>query len=131
VFPDTEQVLYQETTRDVMRIRVWVGTSRAGKGLFAAQHIKKGTRIIQDIGQKISKEEIAERLYQGNQYIFEGNDRYHIDGKTLQNKALCTNHSYASTVTSRRAWRDEARRISRIGTESNRDAGGKNSHDPP
>ena len=33
-----------------MRIRVWVGTSRAGKGLFAAQHLKKGTRIIQDIG---------------------------------------------------------------------------------
>jgi hypothetical protein len=65
VFPDTEQVLYQETTRDVMRIRVWVGTSRiAGKGLFAAQHIKKGTRIIQYIGQKMSKEETAERLYQ-------------------------------------------------------------------
>ena len=130
MFPDTEQVLYQETTRDVMRIRVWVGTSRAGKELFAAQHIKKGTRIIQYIGQKISKEETAERLYQGNQYIFEGNDRYHIDGKALQNKALCTKPSYASTVTSKRAWRDEARRISRIGTESNRGAGGKNSHDP-
>ena len=45
-----------------MSIRVWVGTSRiAGKGLFSAQHIKKGTRIMQYSGQKIFKEETAER----------------------------------------------------------------------
>jgi hypothetical protein len=77
-----------------MKVRVRVGTSRiAGKGLFAAQQIKKGTRIIQYIGQRISKEETAERLYQGNQYIFEFNDRYNIDGKTLKNKARYINHS--------------------------------------
>jgi SET domain-containing protein len=77
-----------------VKIRVWVGTSRiAGKGLFAAQNIKKGTRIIQYIGQRISKEETAERLYQGNQYIFEFNDHYNIDGKTLKNKARYINHS--------------------------------------
>jgi SET domain-containing protein len=46
-----------------MKIRVWVGTSRiAGKGLFAVQNIRKGTRIIQYIGRKITKEEAAERL---------------------------------------------------------------------
>jgi hypothetical protein len=46
-----------------MKIRVWVGTSRiAGKGLFAAQNISKGTRVIQYTGQRISKEETAERL---------------------------------------------------------------------
>ena len=79
-----------------MRIHVWVGTSRiAGKGLFAAQHIKKGTRIIQYIGQRISKEETAERLYQGNQYIFTFNDRYDIDGKILRNTARYINHSCA------------------------------------
>ena len=77
-----------------MKIRVWVGTSRmAGKGLFAAQAIKKGTRILQYIGARITKEETAERLYQGNQYIFEFNDRYNIDGKTLKNKARYINHS--------------------------------------
>jgi len=39
---------------DTVKIRVWVGTSHiAGKGLFAAQEIKKGTRIIQYIGAKI------------------------------------------------------------------------------
>ena len=96
-----------------MSIRIWVGTSRiAGKGLFAAQQLKKGTRIMQDIGQRISKEETAERLYQGNQYIVVFNDRYDIDGKTLQNTPRI-NHSYTPTVTSMRVWRDEARRISR------------------
>jgi hypothetical protein len=41
-----------------MRIHVWIGTSRiAGKGLFAAQNIHKGTRIIQYIGQRIAKAE--------------------------------------------------------------------------
>src|SRR5499427_219279 len=77
-----------------VKVRVWVGTSRiAGKGLFAAQEIKKGTRIIQYIGQRISKAETAERLDQGNQYIFTFNDRYNIDGKTLKNKARYINHS--------------------------------------
>jgi SET domain-containing protein len=79
---------------DRVKIRVWVGTSRiAGKGLFAAQAIKKGTRILQYIGAKITKAEAAERLYQGNQYIFEFNERYNIDGKTLKNKARYINHS--------------------------------------
>jgi hypothetical protein len=69
-----------------MKMRVWVGTSRmAGKGLFAPQDIKKGIRLIQYIGQRIAKAETAERLYQGNQYIFAFNDCYDIDGKTLKN----------------------------------------------
>ena len=77
-----------------MKVHVRVGTSRiAGQGLFAAQDIKKGTRIIQYIGQRISKEETADRLYQGNQYIFTFNDRYDIDGKTLKNTARYINHS--------------------------------------
>src|SRR6266571_7661367 len=77
-----------------MKILVWVGKSRiAGKGLFTAQDIKKGTRIIQYIGQRISKEESARRLVKGNAYIFEFNDRYDIDGKTRNNKARYINHS--------------------------------------
>ncbi len=96
-----------------MNIRVWVGTSRiAGKELFAAQHINKGTRIIQYIGQRISKEETADRLYQGNQYLFEFNDRYNIDGKTPKNQARYINHSCTPPVPSLRAWRDEAQSVS-------------------
>jgi len=77
-----------------VKVHVCVGTSPiAGKGLFAAQTIKKGTRILQYIGQKIAKEETAERVYHGNQYIFTFNDRSDIDGKTLKNKARYINHS--------------------------------------
>jgi SET domain-containing protein len=68
-----------------MSIRIWVGPLLiVGIGLFAGQSLKKGTRIMQNIGQRIAKAETAERLYQGNQYIFAFNDRYDIDGKTLK-----------------------------------------------
>jgi len=71
-----------------------IGTSRiAGQGLFAAQDIKKGTDIIQYIGEKISKEESKRRLAQGNAYIFELNDRWDIDGSPLYNIARYINHS--------------------------------------
>jgi hypothetical protein len=60
-----------------MKMRVWVGTSRmVGKELLIPQEIKKGIRIIQYTGQRISQEETADRLNQGNQYIFAFNDRY-------------------------------------------------------
>jgi SET domain-containing protein len=78
----------------VMKIRVWVGKSRiAGKGLFVAQDIKKGTRLIQYTGQKISKEETARQLALGNPYICYFNERYDIDGRPLKNKARYINHS--------------------------------------
>ncbi len=77
-----------------MKILLWIGKSHiSGKGLFAAQEIKKGTRIIRYIGSKIPKGESVERLAQGNAYIFSFNDRYDIDGKTLKNKARYINHS--------------------------------------
>jgi hypothetical protein len=52
-----------------MSIRIWVGPLLiAGIGLFAGQSLKKGTRIMQNIGQRIAKAETAERLYQGIHY---------------------------------------------------------------
>ncbi len=79
---------------DTVKIRVWVGTSHiAGKGLFAAQEIKKGTRIIQYIGAKIAKEESDRRLAAGNVYIFGLNERYSLDGDTPKNTARYINHS--------------------------------------
>jgi SET domain-containing protein len=77
-----------------MRLLLWVGISRiAGRGLFTAQAIKRGTRIIQYTGEKITKAESDKRLSQGNVYIFQLNDRYDIDGKVLRNKARYINHS--------------------------------------
>ena len=77
-----------------MRRLLWVGKSRiAGKGLFTAQAIKKGARILQYIGEKIAKAESEKRLAQGNAYIFAFNDHWDIDGKVLRNKARYINHS--------------------------------------
>jgi SET domain-containing protein len=77
-----------------VKIRLRVGKSYIhGKGVFAAQPIPKGTRIIQYIGERIPKAESAERLAQGNVYLFALNDRYDIDGQTLKNTARYINHS--------------------------------------
>ena len=48
---------------DPMKIQVRVGPSRiAGQGLFAAEPIKKGTRIIQYLDAKILKAVSVERV---------------------------------------------------------------------
>jgi uncharacterized protein len=79
---------------DPMNIQVRVAPSRiAGQGLFAAQDITKGTRIMQYIGEKISSRERAMRLAAGNAYIFHLTYRYAIDGQTLENTARYINHS--------------------------------------
>jgi SET domain-containing protein len=77
-----------------MKLLFWVGKSRiAGRGLFTAQTIKRGTQIIQYTGEKITKAESDKRLAQGNNYIFQLNDRYDIDGKARRHKARYINHS--------------------------------------
>ena len=63
------------------------------QGLFAAQDITKGTRIIAYIGEKISRAESARRLQAGNAYIFPLNYRYALDGETLANTARYINYS--------------------------------------
>jgi SET domain-containing protein len=86
----------EKVRKPTVKIRVRVGPSRiAGQGLFAAQDIKKGTRILPYIGEKIPKDESTRRLAYGNSYIFELNERYDIDGKTLANTARYINHSCA------------------------------------
>jgi SET domain-containing protein len=46
-----------------MKIQVRVGGSRiAGKGVFAAQFIKKDTWVLEYTGEKISRQEATERL---------------------------------------------------------------------
>src|SRR5438128_450352 len=91
-----QAVKSREVRTYTVKVRVWVHKSRiAGLGLFAAQEIKQGTRILQYIGEKISKAESTRRLAQGNAYIFTFNDRYDIDGKILRNTARYSNHSCA------------------------------------
>ena len=75
-----------------------------GSGLFAVQNIKKGTKIIEYIGDKVTKKEGDKRAdkqikkYKRNKnngmvYIFELNKLYDIDGSVAYNHAKLINHS--------------------------------------
>ena len=75
-----------------------------GTGVFASSNIHKNKKIIEYIGEKITKKEgdkrSAERIKkflhrknEGSVYIFELNKRYDIDGSPLYNKARYINHS--------------------------------------
>lgn len=74
------------------------------KGVFAEKDILKGTKIIEYIGEKITKEESEKRAdeqlekakknpNEGEVYIFELNDEYDIDGNVPENDAKYINHS--------------------------------------
>ena len=75
-----------------------------GSGLFTVQNIKKGTKIIEYIGDKVTKKEGDKRAdkqikkYKRNKnngmvYIFELNKLYDIDGSVAYNHAKLINHS--------------------------------------
>ena len=75
-----------------------------GTGVFATSNISKNTKIIQYIGEKVTRVEgdrrSAERIKkflnkknEGSVYIFELNKKYDIDGSPLYNKARYINHS--------------------------------------
>ena len=75
-----------------------------GKGIYATQNIKKGIKIIEYLGEKISRKEgdrrselrIKKYLNSkniGSVYIFQLNNKQDIDGSPLYNKARYINHS--------------------------------------
>lgn len=75
-----------------------------GQGVFAKHDIPNGTRIVQYVGEKITKKESDRRaelvLHQHTQnqslgavYIFELNKKYDIDGNVDYNPARFINHS--------------------------------------
>ena len=75
-----------------------------GTGIFATKDISKNIKIIQYIGDKVTKSEgdrrsaLRIRKYlnskqTGSVYIFELNNKYDIDGFVPSNKAKFINHS--------------------------------------
>ena len=75
-----------------------------GKGIIASENIKKGTKIIQYLGEKITKKEgdrrsalrikrYLNKKNEGSVYVFELNKRYDLDGSFFYNKARYINHS--------------------------------------
>jgi uncharacterized protein len=74
------------------------------KGVFAKINIPKGTRIIEYVGEKITKKEAERRAdivleesktnkTTGAVYLFDLNKRYDIDGNVYWNTARFINHS--------------------------------------
>lgn len=72
-----------------------VKKSAAGLGLFAGEAIKKGAKIIEYIGDKITADEANKR---GGMYLFEINSRWTIDGKSRKNTARYINHACGSAA---------------------------------
>ena len=75
-----------------------------GTGVFAKTKVPKGKKVIEYVGEKITKKESERRsiaLIEKNQgsetdgavYIFEVNKRYDIDGNIPENTARFINHS--------------------------------------
>ena len=79
-------------------------SSLHGKGVFARTDIPKDTKVIEYVGERITKKEAERRAEsqlnssngkksKGQVYIFEINKRYDIDGNIPQNRARRINHS--------------------------------------
>jgi len=74
-----------------------------GRGVFARRKIRKGTRILEYIGEKVDKEESNRRglaLFEVSQdtggasvYIFDLNEEWDLDGNKPYNNARLINHS--------------------------------------
>lgn len=73
-------------------VKVRVGRSRTGLGLFATAAIKRGELIAEYVGERITNAEADRRR---SKYLFETSGRYSIDGATKENLARYINHSCA------------------------------------
>lgn len=80
------------------------GSGIHSKGLFAKKDISKGSKILQYGGELIDKKESEKRILknydeaeenpeQGENYVFDLNDKYDIDGDFDWNIAKYANHS--------------------------------------
>jgi len=64
-----------------------------GMGMFASRDLKRGTMVIEYLGQKIDKRESLRRCEENNFYIFALDDLHDLDGDVGWNPAKFINHS--------------------------------------
>ena len=96
-----------------------------GKGAFATRNIRKGTRLIEYLGQRISwrtadKRYDDEKMGRHHTFLFTVDDRICIDGAVNGNDARFLNHSCdgnCEAVTDRKRIFIEARRNIKAGDE--------------
>lgn len=66
-----------------------------GRGGFARQAIPAGTRVLEYVGERITKTESLRRCAAMNAYIFHLDDEHDLDGNVPWNPARFLNHSCA------------------------------------
>jgi hypothetical protein len=97
-----------------------------GRGVFAAVDIKRGTRILEYRGKRLSHPD-ADRLYggtveSGHTFLFTLNDEYVIDANQGGNAARWINHGCAPNCESVcEAHESEAPRLDRVFIDAIRD----------
>jgi SET domain-containing protein len=64
-----------------------------GRGGFAAREIKRGTRVIEYVGEIIDKGESLKRCEANNEFIFTLDEGSDVDGSVAWNPARFVNHS--------------------------------------
>ena len=77
-------------------------------GGFARAKIRKGTRLIEYVGRRMSKQESLAECEAGNTFVFTLNDREDLDGSVSWNWARFLNHSCAPNA---EAEQDEEDRV--------------------
>ena len=84
----------QET--EPLAVTEWIVFKRSlihGTGGFARRNTPAGCRVIEYVGEKISKQESLRRCEANNEYIFTLSDEHDIDGNVEWNPARHINHS--------------------------------------
>ena len=66
-----------------------------GFGGFAKAAIGKGTRVVEYVGERISKSESLRKCEGNNEFIFSLNEEQDLDGDVAWNPARLLNHSCA------------------------------------
>ena len=64
-----------------------------GTGGFAKTDVVAGTRVVEYVGERITKDESLRRCAAGNAYIFSLDDQWDLDGSVSWNPARFLNHS--------------------------------------
>jgi SET domain-containing protein len=72
-----------------------------GRGGFAKMAIRQGTRVVEYVGERISKAESLRRCESNNECIFALNSEQDLDGSVAWNPARFINHSCAPNCEAR------------------------------
>ena len=72
-----------------------------GRGVFARRNIAADMRVIEYVGERISKDESLRRRRAGNFFVFIVTDEFDIDGAVDWNPARFINHSCAPNCEAR------------------------------